>query len=84
MNPLDSVVYGGVQIVEAPYLTDLVTDWSDCRSRARAERRARRGFPQRTKMVSRPKPYCLVVGGGTLIGHPETISRLLANVPVHR
>lgn len=65
----------GLKIVVSPHLTKFVEDWSDCRSRARAERRQRQGHKQRVKMVARePEAYRM---GDTIFVGPETYKRMM-------
>ena len=65
----------GLRIVESPHMTEAFEDWSGVRSRARAERRRKRGFPQRVVIRSRPQKVIYQVGD-TLVMHPETARAL--------
>jgi hypothetical protein len=71
----------GMKVIASPYMGELVTDWSGCRSPARAMRRAKRGFPQRSRAVYRAKGQFLVdEARGVIYGHPEDVARLMAAV----
>jgi len=67
--------FGGLKIVLSPHLTNFVEDWSDCRSRSRAERRRRQGHKQRVKLIARePEAFRM---GDTVFVDPETYARLM-------
>jgi hypothetical protein len=73
----------GMKVIVSPYMGQLVTDWSGCRSPARAMRRAKRGFPQRSKAVYRPKGQFMVdEAAGVIYCHPEDYKRLREAVPL--
>lgn len=62
-----------VRIFEDIRLTDAVEDWSQVRSRSRAERRRKQGHPQRVRTLLVPKKHAFSTDGGrTLYMHPET------------
>ena len=63
----------GMPIKESIHATELVQDWSKCRSPSRAKRRHAKGI--RTRLVEYRKPAGYMVGG-TLIAHPEFIKEL--------
>jgi hypothetical protein len=74
-------VIGGLIIIEDANLVDTTEDWSGCRSRARAERRRKRGFPQRVKIVGTPKKEAYRVGD-KLYMHPAMAAALRAHPAV--
>lgn len=47
MAAYQGMPFGGIRIVTAEAVGDAYEDWSGVRSRGRAERRRKRGFPQR-------------------------------------
>lgn len=65
----------GLKIVVSPHLTKYVEDWSDCRSRPRAERRRRQGHKQRVKLVLRDGPEAYQVADTLFVG-PETYAQM--------
>jgi hypothetical protein len=66
---------GGLRIAESFDMVDQIEDWSGCRSRARAERRRKRGFPQRVVTRWVPKKDGLMING-VLYVHPEMARQL--------
>lgn len=75
----------GLKIIEDPNMLDYREDWSGVRSRSRAERRRKRGFPQRVVVRAYPKQEAYRVGD-TVIMHPEMARALrerLARNPNH-
>lgn len=71
--------FAGLRIIESEHMVDQVEDWSQVRSPARAARRRRRGFPQRIRIVERPKQEVLQMGE-KLIMHPEIGRQLRAEI----
>ncbi|MRI57789.1 hypothetical protein D8770_28425 [Methylobacterium sp. DB1607] len=67
------------RIVEDPFMTDTVEDWSEVRSPSRAARRRRQGHRQRIRFVSRPRSEIYHVGD-MLVMHPETARKLRARI----
>jgi hypothetical protein len=71
--------YAGLEIIEDASLTIFVEDWPEVRSRARAERRRKRGFPQRIKYTEKPRPDIYRLGN-KLVMHPETAAQIRRQV----
>lgn len=66
-----------MKIIEDPNMVDHVEDWSNVRSRSRAERRRRQGHPQRVKVTAVPKMEGYSIEGGrTVIMHPNAAREL--------
>jgi hypothetical protein len=72
-------IIGGLQIIEDPYMFDVVEDWSGVRSRSRAERRRRQGHKQRVKLREVPKPYGFRYQN-KLVMHPEMARAVRAEI----
>lgn len=71
--------YHGIPIIESPYMTKVVQDWSGCRSKARAMRRHARGI--KTRMVERVVPISIMFKNPLcLVIHPSLKEGLLAHV----
>lgn len=69
-------IFGGVPIIENPdLLIGPFEDWSDVRSPSRAERRRRRGFPQRIRLYYKPDPSVYQIAGKYVM-HPVTARQL--------
>lgn len=49
----------GIRVVQHDIPPEIVEDWSECRSPARAKRRAKRGHPQRMKLVARERAFLI-------------------------
>lgn len=64
---------GGLDLVESIHATELVQDWSGCRSPSRARRRHARGIKTQLKEFRKPACYRM---GGILYAHPEFIRHL--------
>jgi len=76
MYPLDD--FSGMKVVvDDLAMSTVVDDWSDCRSRSRAERRARKGHKQRVVSRIIPKPDALIIGE-MMIVHSETYRKIRA------
>lgn len=60
--------FSGVPIIESPFATRRVEDWSGCRSIPRAKRRHAKG--KRTRMRIIEKPACFQMDGKFYM-HPE-------------
>lgn len=71
MQEVERVVIAGMQIVESLLMVEPYIDWSQCRSRPRAERRLRQGHPQRVRHLQRPRKDCVRMGD-KIVMHPET------------
>lgn len=67
--------YMGIRIQVSPLMVDMVEDWSQVRSPARARRRLKRGFPQRIRMVEVPKKEAFR-HGDTMVMHPDMYAAL--------
>lgn len=67
----------GMPIIEDRNMVDVVEDWSGVRSKSRAERRRKRGFPQRIVYREVPKKEVYQFQG-KLVMHPE-MARALRN-----
>lgn len=79
-SPLNGLTsFSGLRILESDHMVDQVEDWSQVRSPARAERRRRRGFPQRIRIVEKPKQEVLRIGD-TLVMHPAIARELRAAI----
>jgi hypothetical protein len=66
----------GLRIIEDASLVDLVEDWSQVRSPARARRR-RAKYPQRIRVYYKPKPDVFVIEAqGVMVMHPEIAKEL--------
>lgn len=73
---------GGLRLIESAQMVDgPFEDWSDVRAPSRAARRRKMGHKQRIRFFYKPKPSFLKLPDGTLVGHPETVSRLRAAIP---
>ncbi len=59
----------GIEIVTDLNMVDRFEDWSDVRSPSRAERRRRRGFQQRIKIVTKPSRKVITIGNRAIM-HP--------------
>lgn len=66
----------GIQIIESPYLTELIEDWSRVRSPSRAIRRRKRGFKQNIEYRQVPSPNACVMSSGKIIMHPDTARKV--------
>lgn len=68
--------FGDMAIVINPALTITKTDWTPCRSPARAMRRAARGFKQNcvTKTIPDPSVYNF---NGKFVMHPATRAKII-------
>lgn len=71
---------GGLKIHTNPVLGDAWTDWSGCRSRSRAKRRARQGHPQRTIIRYKANGTCYRAGD-VIYMHPDDARKLAAKLP---
>lgn len=60
----------GIQIVTDRNMVERVEDWSEVRSPSRAERRRRRGFPQRIKVAVKPSNKVITIGNRAIM-HPD-------------
>ena len=70
------MILNGLRIIEDATLTDLVEDWSQVRSPARARRR-RAKYPQRILFYYKPKPDVFVIEAqGVMVMHPEIAREL--------
>jgi hypothetical protein len=82
---IDALGMTGSRIMECPYMTETVADFSECRSPSRARRRhTRGGYSKHIKYVSTPMRKIVSMDGGrTLAMHPEMARRLreLAMLP---
>ena len=64
--------FGGMRIVEDPFMTDTVEDWSCCRSIPRAKRRHARGIKTAMRYIQVPKKESYYIkASNTLVIHPE-------------
>lgn len=72
-------LYNGLRLVNEPSLTETAEDWSDVRSHGRARRRRRQGHRQRIRYYLVPSKT-LITAGDMLIGHPETLAKLVAAI----
>lgn len=70
-------MFGGMQIIEDRKMVDIVEDWSGVRSKSRAARRRKRGFPQRVVYREVPKKEVYQFQD-KLVMHPE-MARILRN-----
>lgn len=78
--------FGGMRIVEDPFMTDTVEDWSGCRSISRARRRHARGIRTRMRPIQVPKKEAYLIdnaklglygaSGQTVVMHPEMAKKL--------
>lgn len=66
--------FGGIQIISNPDAYELVEDWSNCRSRSRAERRRKQAHRQNVVMVRQPVAYMM---SNRMVVHPETVAKLV-------
>jgi len=67
--------FNGFKIIEDVSMVDTIQDWSGCKSRARAERRLKRGYPQRMKYIKVPKQE-IYIFDNQLVMHPEMAKKL--------
>ena len=74
-----STMYLGFRILEDKSLVEMIEDWSNVRSPARARRRRQRGFPQNVVYRTIPKQVIYEIGGN-LVMHPEIACKLKAAV----
>lgn len=65
--------FTGIEIVESVHATELVQDWSECRSPSRSKRRHRQGI--RTRLKEYRKPACYMMGD-VMVAHPEFIKEM--------
>ena len=73
--------YGGIRLIADRHMVDVVEDWSEVRSPARAARRLRQGHRQRIRYRDVPKPEIIhLPGEGVMVAHPETIAKLYARL----
>lgn len=66
--------FSGVPIIESQHLYEDVEDWSNCRSRSRAERRRKQGHRQNVKTVRKPTAFMF---NGRIMAHPSIVALIL-------
>lgn len=71
--------YLGIDIIEDENMTVTTEDCSQVRSPSRAQRRRKRGFPQRIKYVVSPSPAIYRVGDKVVM-HPEMGRQMRAKI----
>jgi hypothetical protein len=69
------MMMAGLDIYENELLTVTREDWSQVRSKARAIRRRKRGFPQRVRTLVVPDPKAYRMGNKVYM-HPQTFRML--------
>jgi len=67
--------FSGMPVYPDQFMTVPFEDWSKVRSPARARRRMKRGHRQKIKYLQVPNPDVVVIGG-RIHGHPETIKKM--------
>jgi hypothetical protein len=70
--------FNGLRVIPSPHmLGNPVVDYSGCRSRARAERRAKQGHKQRTVVRYVPDNNVIIDRKrGVIYAHPDVVAKL--------
>lgn len=68
--------FGGTKIVVLDTHVKIVEDWSNCRSRSRAERRQRQGHRQNMVLREVPADPVHIKQNDTIVMHPDTYQDL--------
>ena len=74
MDVLNS--FHGLKIIEDASMVNTIQDWSLSKSRARAERRLKRGYPQRMRYIKVPKQKIYIIGDNCAVMHPTLADKL--------
>jgi hypothetical protein len=70
----------GMELVSSVHMTRTEEDWSKVRSPGRAARRLRQGHRQNIRVLEVPRMDFISLDGKKLIGHPEAIKALNAQI----
>lgn len=66
----------GTRIIESEYCSDVVLDFSRCRSPSRARRRLLRGIQGNVQRTRKPWTYAHQLPDGSLVMHPSVAAQL--------
>ena len=82
-SPFGHLLFGLRVVINDEVMSKTVEDWSGVRSRSRAERRRKRGFPQRIKYRLVPKQEALRMGD-TVVLHSVVYRQLKAEIAARK